>query len=109
MAVLSATQNWRATLGERAFTARASDGLAEQHADALDLVLCNPPFHQQQVVCDFLAWRMFLQSKATLVRRGELWIVGNRHPGYHSKFKKLFRGVDQVAAIPKFVIIKAIK
>lgn len=109
MAVQSATQNWQAALGERPFTARASDGLAEQPADSLDLVLCNPPFHQQQVVGDFLAWRMFVQSKAALVRGGELWIVGNRHLGYHSKLKKLFRGVEQVAATPKFVILKAIK
>ncbi|MGG5874279.1 catalase-related domain-containing protein, partial [Pseudomonas peli] len=38
---------------------RVADGLAEQAEDSLDLVLCNPPFHQQQVVGDFLAWRMF--------------------------------------------------
>ena len=40
---------------------------------------------------------------------GELWIVGNRHLGYHGKLKRLFRGVEQVAATPKFVILKAIK
>ncbi len=33
--------------------------LAGQEPDSLDVVLCNPPFHQQQVVGDFLAWRMF--------------------------------------------------
>jgi 16S rRNA G1207 methylase RsmC len=29
--------------------------------------------------------------------------------GYHSKLAKLFRGVEQVAATPKFVILKARK
>lgn len=109
MAVQSAQENWRAALGERPATIRAGDGLAEQPADSLDLVLCNPPFHQQQVVGDFLAWRMFQQARAALVTGGELWIVGNRHLGYHAKLKRLFRGVEQVAATPKFVVLKASK
>ncbi|WP_372875047.1 methyltransferase [Pseudomonas sp.] len=109
MAVQSARENWRAALGERPVEIRAGDGLAEQPADSLDLVLCNPPFHQQQVVGDFLAWRMFQQARAALVTGGELWIVGNRHLGYHAKLKRLFRGVEQVAATPKFVVLKAIK
>ncbi|WP_437882559.1 methyltransferase [Pseudomonas sp. LRF_L74] len=107
MAVQSARENWRAALGERPADIRAGDGLAEQAADSLDLVLCNPPFHQQQVVGDFLAWRMFQQARAALVAGGELWIVGNRHLGYHAKLKRLFRGVEQVAATPKFVVLKA--
>ncbi|MCO2137641.1 class I SAM-dependent methyltransferase [Pseudomonas aeruginosa] len=107
MAVQSARENWRAALGERPATFRADDGLAGQAAGSLDLVLCNPPFHQQQVVGDFLAWRMFLQARDALAAGGELWIVGNRHLGYHAKLKRLFRGVEQVAANPKFVILKA--
>ncbi|UCO99021.1 class I SAM-dependent methyltransferase [Metapseudomonas lalkuanensis] len=109
MAVQSAQENWRAALGERPADIRAGDGLAEQPADSLDLVLCNPPFHQQQVVGDFLAWRMFVQARNALVKGGELWIVGNRHLGYHAKLKRLFRGVEQVAATPKFVVLKASK
>ena len=109
MAVQSAQENWRAALGDRPVTIRAGDGLAEQPADSLDLVLCNPPFHQQQVVGDYLAWRMFRQARAALVTGGELWIVGNRHLGYHAKLARLFRGVEQVAANPKFVVLKARK
>ena len=109
MAVQSAAQNWQAALGERPVVIRADDGLAGQAAESLDLVLCNPPFHQQQVVGDFLAWRMFTQARAALVSGGELWIVGNRHLGYHAKLKLLFRGVEQVAATPKFVILRAIR
>ncbi|MEK1939451.1 MAG: class I SAM-dependent methyltransferase [Pseudomonas sp.] len=109
MAVQSASENWQVALGERAVDIRAGDGLAEQPEDSLEIVLCNPPFHQQQVVGDFLAWRMFQQARAALVTGGELWIVGNRHLGYHAKLKRLFRGVEQVAANPKFVILKAIK
>ena len=109
MAVQSAAENWRAILGERPVEIRAGDGLAEQPAGSLDLVLCNPPFHQQQVVGDFLAWRMFQQARQALASGGELWIVGNRHLGYHVKLKRLFERVEQVAATPKFVILRAIR
>ncbi|MEP9318421.1 class I SAM-dependent methyltransferase [Pseudomonas sp. LABIM340] len=109
MAVQSARENWQAALGDRPVDIHPDDGLACQAADSLDLILCNPPFHQQQVVGDFLAWRMFQQARAALVTGGELWIVGNRHLGYHAKLKRLFRGVDQVAANPKFVVLKATK
>ena len=109
MAVQSARENWQAILGDRPADIRAGDGLAEQPMDSLDLVMCNPPFHQQQVVGDFLAWRMFTQAKTALAKGGELWIVGNRHLGYHLKLKRLFGKVEQVAATPKFVILRAIK
>ena len=109
MAVQSALENWRATLGQREVIVRAGDGLAGQEPQSLDVVLCNPPFHQQQVVGDFLAWRMFQQAREALVVGGALYIVGNRHLGYHSKLARLFRGVEQVAATPKFVILKARK
>jgi 16S rRNA (guanine1207-N2)-methyltransferase len=109
MAVQSAEQNWRAALGDREVVLRADDGLASQEPDSLDVVLCNPPFHQQQVVGDFLAWRMFQQARAALVPGGALYVVGNRHLGYHTKLSRLFRGVEQVAATPKFVILKARK
>ena len=109
MAVQSARENWQAIHGDRPADIRAGDGLAEQPMDSLDLVLCNPPFHQQQVVGDFLAWRMFTQAKTALAKGGELWIVGNRHLGYHPKLKRLFGKAEQVAATPKFVILRAIK
>ncbi|MHC6227519.1 methyltransferase [Pseudomonas sp. X10] len=109
MAVQSAKENWQAALGEREACIEAADGLASQDKQSLDVVLCNPPFHQQQVVGDFLAWRMFQQAREALVVGGALYIVGNRHLGYHSKLARLFRGVEQVAATPKFVVLKARK
>lgn len=109
MAVQSARENWAAALGERPVDIRPDDGLANQLPASLDVVLCNPPFHQQQVVGDFLAWRMFQQACEALVPGGALYVVGNRHLGYHTKLARLFRGVEQVAANPKFVVLKARK
>lgn len=109
MAVQSAQENWQNALGQRPVSIYAGDGLAEEQPETLDTVLCNPPFHQQQVVGDFLAKRMFQQSHRALKKGGELWIVGNRHLGYHISLKRLFRNVEQVAANAKFVILKATK
>lgn len=109
MAVQSAQENWSAAFADRPAVIRAGDGLAGQPPGSLDLILCNPPFHQQQVVGDFLAWRMFQQARAALTARGELWLVGNRHLGYHVKLKRLFKRVEQIAATPKFVIFRAVQ
>lgn len=109
MAVQSAQENWQQALGERSVTVYAGDGLAAEQPNSLDVVLCNPPFHQQQVVGDFLARRMFQQSHKALKSGGELWVVGNRHLGYHVTLKRMFREVEQVAANAKFVIFKAHK
>jgi 16S rRNA (guanine1207-N2)-methyltransferase len=109
MAIQSARENWQAALGDRPVTLRADDGLANQPPRSLDVVLCNPPFHQQQVVGDFLAWQMFQQARTALERHGELWIVGNRHLGYHVKLKRLFKRVEQIAATPKFVVLRAVE
>lgn len=109
MAVQSAQENWQQALGERSVSIYAGDGLACEQAETLDLVLCNPPFHQQQVVGDFLARRMFQQSHRALKAGGELWIVGNRHLGYHITLKRMFHTVEQIAANAKFVIFKATK
>lgn len=109
MAVQSAQENWQLALAERPVTIYAGDGLGAEQAETLDIVLCNPPFHQQQVVGDFLARRMFQQSHRALKKDGQLWIVGNRHLGYHVTLKRMFRDVQQIAANAKFVIFKATK
>lgn len=109
MAVQSAQENWLSICGNRPVDIFAADGLSTLVPQSVDRVLCNPPFHQQQVVGDFLAWRMFQQAHRTLKKGGDLWIVGNRHLGYHVKLRKLFSRVEQVAATAKFVVLRAEK
>ncbi|MCJ8170602.1 methyltransferase [Atopomonas sediminilitoris] len=109
MAVQSAAENWRNAFGPRAAHFIVGDGLADAPAASLDAVLCNPPFHQQQVVGDHLALRMFSQAHRALKAGGSLWLVGNRHLGYHAKLKRQFREVRLVASTPKFVILQARK
>lgn len=108
-AIRSAGDNWQAAFAGRAAQILVGDGLRTLPAASLDLVLCNPPFHQQQVINDFLALRMFRQAHRVLKPGGELLIVGNRHLGYHVKLRRWFARVEQLAAHPRFVVLRASK
>lgn len=109
MAVQSAQDNWQAIFPTREASIYANDGLEKEADNSFDLVLCNPPFHQQQVVGDFLAKRMFKQAQRVLKNGGELWIVGNRHLGYHQLLNYYFAKVTLIGSNAKFVILKAVK
>ncbi len=75
----------------------------------VELVLCNPPFHQQNTVSSHIAERMINQSRQMLRPSGELWLVGNRHLNYAQSLKRSFGGVRQVAANRKFVVLRSIR
>ena len=75
----------------------------------VDLILCNPPFHQNHSIGDHIAWEMFKQSYDQLQAGGEIWVIGNRHLAYHIKLKTLFGSCKTVAANKKFVILMAKK
>ncbi len=109
MAVQSAQDNWKQLFPTREARIYACDGLANEAEHSFDLVICNPPFHQQQVIGDFLAKRMFKQAQTALKQGGELWIVGNRHLGYHQQLKNYFADVQLIGSTAKFVILKAVK
>lgn len=109
MAVASAKDNFQRTFGEqRQATFRVGDGLIGVESESADLILCNPPFHQQNTVGDQIAAGLFKQSKRVLRKGGELWVIGNRHLDYHSYLGRLFGAHSIIAANSKFVIVKAV-
>ncbi|MEW2419123.1 methyltransferase [Streptomyces nigra] len=88
---------------------RVGDGMAGVPAGSVDLVLNNPPFHSHQATTDATAWRMFTGARRALRPGGELWVVGNRHLGYHVKLRRLFGNSEVVASDPKFVVLRAVR
>ncbi|MFS4095902.1 methyltransferase [Streptomyces sp. AF1A] len=88
---------------------RVGDGLAGVAPGSVDLVLNNPPFHSHQATTDATAWRMFTGARRSLRPGGELWVIGNRHLGYHVKLRRLFGRCELVAGDPKFVVLRAVK
>ncbi|GGZ43662.1 methyltransferase [Streptomyces bluensis] len=85
------------------------DGMEGFPAGSVDLVLNNPPFHSHQAMTDATAWRMFKGARRALRPGGELWVVGNRHLGYHVKLRRLFGNSELVASDAKFVVLKAVR
>ncbi|WP_217213490.1 methyltransferase [Streptomyces sp. AC550_RSS872] len=88
---------------------RVGDGMAGVPAGSVDLVLNNPPFHSHQATTDATAWRMFTGARRALRPGGELWVIGNRHLGYHVKLRRLFGNSQLIAGDPKFVVLRAVK
>lgn len=88
---------------------RVGDGLAGVASGSVDIVLNNPPFHSHQATTDATAWRMFTGARRALRPGGELWVIGNRHLGYHVKLRRLFGNGELVASDPKFVVLRAVK
>lgn len=74
-----------------------------------DLILCNPPFHQGNSLGDQIASQMLQQSFRALRPGGELWIIGNRHLGYHNKIKRIFGNCSTIASNKKFVVLRGVK
>lgn len=110
MAVESSIQNFLSVFEDsREAEFLQTDCLRGVADNSVSLILCNPPFHQDHAINDNVAWQMFLESRAVLENKGELWVIGNRHLAYHAKLKKLFGNAEVVVSNKKFVIVKAIK
>ncbi|MEU2432550.1 methyltransferase [Streptomyces sp. NPDC007861] len=109
-AVASAEATFRANTGPSAKAEfLVGDGLAGMARESVDLVLNNPPFHTHRALTDSTSWRMFTGARAALRPGGELWVIGNRHLGYHVRLRRLFGNCETVASNPKFVVLRAVK
>lgn len=81
--------------------------LENQATPKYDLILCNPPFHEQHTVGDHIAKRLFKDAKHSLNQHGQLIVVGNRHLNYHKTLKSYFKQVKTIASNNKFVLLSA--
>jgi 16S rRNA (guanine1207-N2)-methyltransferase/23S rRNA (guanine1835-N2)-methyltransferase len=111
MAIESARLNIEVNLPEKANLASytTSNCLSHITTHCGDLILCNPPFHQQNTITEHIAKQMFVDAKRALRARGELRVVCNRHLGYFNFIKKQFGNCRIIASNKKFNILSAIK
>lgn len=107
MAVESARLNFETAYPNRGNAKfLVGDCLEKLPDQSADIILCNPPFHQQTAVSDHTALVMFKDSRRVLANGGSLYVIGNRHLGYHVKLKRFFSNIQQIAANKKFVILR---
>lgn len=111
MAITSAKENVCTNLPELVSQCQfhLNDCLTGIDSNSVDLILCNPPFHQQNATTDHIAWQMFKDSHRVLKKGGELRIIGNRQLAYHIKLKRIFGNEKLIASNDKFVTQSAIK
>ena len=86
-----------------------TDVLAGLDNHYYDFILCNPPFHQQNVQTLSIANKMFKESARKLTSNGELRVVANRHLNYRPMLKKYFAEVAVISKDPKFMVWLATK
>src|SRR6185437_4805763 len=72
-------------------------GFRTDETDFVDLVLCNPPFHQGTIVGDETAWQMFKDAHRALKSGGILRVIGNSSLLYQNALKKIFGNSEFVA------------
>lgn len=69
--------------------ANITEGLPDGSAD---LVICNPPFHQQHRINLESGYAFIDEAHRVLKPGGQLFMVANRHLGYEKRLKQLFEG-----------------
>jgi 23S rRNA (guanine1835-N2)-methyltransferase len=107
MAIESAHLSWQANNLPANSNFYWDDGITTLPNGKYDLILCNPPFHEQFTVGDHIAKRLFKDAQRCLTDNGRIIVVGNRHLGYHKTLTKYFKNVEQIAADSKFVLLAA--
>jgi len=103
LAVESARQTFKRNTNSSAefLVTNVLDGLPNNF---FDHILCNPPFHQQNVQTLSIARTMFKESAKKLNTSGELRVVANRHLKYRSYLNQYFSKVEVISNDPKFVV-----
>lgn len=110
MAVASARANFEEAFGaERQAQYQVNNCLDDMTANSVELVLNNPPFHQQGALAEHIARQMFSDSKRVLSTGGSMWVIANRHLGYHVQLKRIFGNCQTLASNKKFVLLQANK
>jgi 23S rRNA (guanine1835-N2)-methyltransferase len=115
MAVACAKHNVLANLHAKEYQSEfivnncLDDFVIKSSLSEVDMVLCNPPFHQQNTITDHIAWQMFKDANSVLKQGGQLIVVGNRHLDYPHKLKKLFGNATTIATNQKFSILSSTK
>ncbi|GAA2530428.1 class I SAM-dependent methyltransferase [Rarobacter incanus] len=98
--------------GQQACATAPEPGIATWWADAaagiraasVDLIVCNPPFHQGAGIDTSGAHAMFASAGRILAPGGRLVVVANRHLRYASALRARVGPTTLVASSPKFVV-----
>jgi 23S rRNA (guanine1835-N2)-methyltransferase len=109
IAISCSRENWAQHQGTRSAGFMCSDGLEGYAGPRPDLVLCNPPFHQQHIVNEYYGHRLVRQAIKVTQPGGRLCLVANRHLNYSDMLRRETSHVNKLAENEKFIVWEAIK
>ena len=111
MAISCALKNSKTILNHETVGIEAihGDGLKNYQGIAPDLILCNPPFHHNFIVDEYIGQSMLTDTAKVLQPGGKLWLVANRHLPYYRQLRSLYTSVKEVSSNKKFVVLEACK
>jgi len=107
LAITTARHNVRALAPQMSACFLSQHRLLPWAEEPIDLILCNPPFHERHVVTPVIAYSMFADARAVLRTGGQLLVVANRHLPYQRELRRLFRQHDLLAENKTFRIHRA--
>ena len=81
-----------------------ADGLPD---GTFDVIVSNPPFHQDHAVDAHLTERLMAQAAERLAPRGALILVVQRHLNLHTRLRKWFGTVEVRSGHPTHVVLEA--
>jgi 16S rRNA (guanine1207-N2)-methyltransferase len=96
-------------MDDRAVIAQADCSQTIPDLPPFNFVVMNPPFHEGAKEDKTLGQKFIETAAYHLKKKGELWLVANRHLPYEKTLEKNFSCCDRVADHNGFKIIKALK
>jgi len=108
-AVESARRGWASSFGERPARFEIGDALAGMEDACVDVVLCNPPFHQGTEITRRVAAHMFAESSRVLRPGGRLLVVGNLHLGYRTGMGRTLMNVTELSSDRRFAVYEGFR
>lgn len=104
---VAATRRNLAAAGITNARALAGDTFSAVSGERYDLIVTNPPFHTGKAV-DFESARRFMRESCdALAPNGQLLLVANAFLPYDQVLRERYRRVEQVAATPRFQVLRA--
>lgn len=109
MAVASAERNACRLFpaGGNCFSVHHGDGLRGYAGEPVQLILCNPPFHQEHTVNELAGRHLLARCSRHLQPGGRLYLVANRHLNYMPLLRREFQRVEICARNAKFTVLMA--
>ena len=90
-------------------TVRREDALADEPDAGVDVVLCNPPFHEHTAVHTGGAEKLVRAAARVLRPGGEMWTVYNGHLHYRGLLARTVGPTEIVDRTPKFVVTRSVR